>query len=95
MSEYQSAYCKFHSSETALLCVQNDLLVSLDFGHSTALLFDISATFNIIDHNILLHRLKHCFGIISSALSSLSSFLQLFSNCSNFQLKITAYSIRI
>ena len=29
MSEYQSAYRKFHSSETALLCFQN-ILVSLD-----------------------------------------------------------------
>ena len=77
MSAYQSAYRKFHSSETALLRVQNDILVSLDPGHSTALLlFDLSAAFDIIDHNILLHCLKHWFGIITScALSSLSLFL--------------------
>ena len=79
MFEYQSACRKFHSSETAILRVQNDILVSLDFGHSTALLFlDFSAAFNTIDHNILLHRLKHWFGISSSALSSLSLFL---ANC--------------
>ena len=54
MSEYQSAYRKFHSSETALLRVQNDLLVSLDSGHSIALLLDLCAAFDTIDHNILL-----------------------------------------
>ena len=74
MSEYQSAYRKFHSTETALLCVQNDILVSLDFAHSTALL-DLSATFDTINHNILPYRFKQWFGITSSALSSLSSFL--------------------
>ena len=35
MSEYQSAYCKFHSFETALLRVLSDILVSLDSGHYT------------------------------------------------------------
>ena len=76
MSEYQSAYRKFHSSETVLLRVRNDILVSLDSGHSTALLLlDLSAAFDIVDQNILLHLLKHWFGIISFALSSLSSFL--------------------
>ena len=77
MSEYQSAYRKFHSSETALglLRVQNDILVSLDSGHFTALLLlDLSAAFDTIDHNILLHHLKYWFGITPSAISSLSSF---------------------
>ena len=74
MPEYQSAYRKFHSSETALLRVQNDISVSLVSGHSTALL-DLSAAFDNIDHNILLHCLKHWFDITFSALSSLSSFL--------------------
>ena len=60
MSEYQSAYRKFRSSETALLRVQNDILVSLDSGHSTALLHDLSATFDTIDHN-LLHSCKKRF----------------------------------
>ena len=76
MSEYQSAFRNFHSSETALLRVQNDILVSLDSGRSTALfLLDLSAAFDTIDKNILLHRLKHWFGITSSVLPSLSSFL--------------------
>ena len=75
MSEYQSTYRKFYSFETALLRVQNDILVFLDSGHSIALLLlDLSAAFDPNDHKILLHRLKHWFGNTSCALSSLSSF---------------------
>ena len=76
MSKLQSAYRKFHSSETALLCVQNDILASLDAGHSAALLLlDLSAAFDTIDHSILTYRLQHWFGISSTALNLLSSFL--------------------
>ena len=75
MSKLQSAYRKFHSSETALLYVQNDILASLDAGYSTALLLlDLSAAFDTIDHSILTHCLQHWFGISSTALK-LSSFL--------------------
>ena len=43
----QSAYRKFHSTETALLRVHNDISVSLDKGHVTALtLLDLSAAFD-------------------------------------------------
>ena len=73
--EYQSAYRKFHSSKTALLRIQNDILVSLDSGHSTALLLNLSAAFDTSDYNNLLHCLKHWFGITSCTLLSLSSFL--------------------
>ena len=60
ISEYQTAYQKFYFCETALLWVQNDILVYLDSGHSTALLLlDLSAAFDTIDHNILFHHLKH------------------------------------
>ena len=76
MSEYQSALRKFHSFKTALLCDQNDILVSLNSDHSPVLhLLDFHAAFDAIDHNILYLRLKHWFGNSSSALSSLSSFL--------------------
>ena len=55
---------------------KNDILASLDAGHSIALLLlDLSAAFDTIDHRILTHRLQHWFGISSTALNLLSSFL--------------------
>ena len=47
----------------------------LDAGRSTALLLNLSATFDTIDHNILLHHLQHWFGFSSTALNLLSSFV--------------------
>ena len=45
----QSAYRKFHSTETALLRVHNDISVSIDKGHVTALtLLDLSAPLSTI-----------------------------------------------
>ena len=59
MPNFQSAYCKLHSHETALLHVQNDIFVTLDTGRSsTLLLLNLSAAFVTIDHSILLNRLK-------------------------------------
>ena len=54
-AKFQSSYRKFHSSETALLYVQNNILVALEAGHSTSLLLlDLSAAFDTIDRNIQL-----------------------------------------
>ena len=54
----QSAYRKFHSTETALLKVQNDILQSLDQSCvSVLILLDLSAAFDTIDHQTLLRRL--------------------------------------
>ena len=53
MSKLQLAYHKYHSSVTALLYVQNDILASLNASNSTALLLlDQSAAFDTIDHSI-------------------------------------------
>ena len=72
----QSAYRKFHSVETALLKIQNDLLLAMDKKQVSALLFlDLSAAFDTVDHNILLHRLSSYFGVQHSALDLLSSYL--------------------
>ena len=52
------------------------MFVSLDSGRSTALLFlDLSVAFDTTDHSILLNRLKHWFGVPSTAFNLLSSFL--------------------
>jgi hypothetical protein len=58
-NSFQSAYRKFHSTETALLKIHSDLLTSMDEGRVTALtLLDLSAAFDTIDHAILLNRLE-------------------------------------
>src|SRR5580698_7819998 len=59
LSPYQSAYRKFYSTETALLRITNDILLSCDRQKVTALvLLDLSAAFDTIDHTILLSRLS-------------------------------------
>ena len=73
---YQSAYRKNHSTETALLHVVNKLLLSSDQNKVSVLsLLDLSAAFDTIDHQILLNRLKHDFGITDSALKWFTSYL--------------------
>ncbi len=75
-SNVQSAYRPRHSTETALLKVVNDLLSALDDGKTTVLtLLDLSAAFDTIDHDILLHRLQHVFGIYYTALLWFKSYL--------------------
>ena len=70
------AYRKFHSTETALLRIQNDLLLAIDKRKLSALvLLGLSAAFDTINHGILLERLSSSFGITGSALSLLSSYL--------------------
>ena len=76
LSRFQSAYRKFHSTETALLRVQNDLNLAIDRKQLSALvLLDLPAAFDTIDHDILLNRLSTSFGISNSALSLLTSYL--------------------
>ena len=62
MSRFQSVHRRFHSCETALVRVQNDIFVLLDAGHSAALLLDLSAAIDTIDHNILLYHIQYWFG---------------------------------
>ena len=64
----QSSYRKFHSTESALLKVQNDILLNMNRQHVTLfVLLDLSAAFDTIDHGILLERLRSAFGVRDSA----------------------------
>ena len=68
-SSVQSAYRERHSTETALLKVQSDILTALDSGSGAVLLMlDLSAAFDTIDHGILLSRLNSLYGISVGAL---------------------------
>ena len=51
----QSAYKSSHSTETALLKIQNDIALSVDSGKAVALtLLDLSAAFDTIDHSLFM-----------------------------------------
>ena len=72
----QSSYRQFHSTETALLKVHNDILLNMDQQELTLLvLLDLSAAFDTIDHEILIDTLKSKFGVIGNALKWIKSFL--------------------
>jgi len=72
----QSAYKQFHSIETALLKVHNDINRNIDNGKVTALtLLDLSSAFDTIDDNILITRLSTWYGISGTALSWFTSYL--------------------
>ena len=74
--EFQSAYRSFHSTETALMRVCNDTLLHMNKQHVVLLVFrDLRAAFDTADHDFLLHRLEHSFGILDSALSWVRSYL--------------------
>ena len=77
LGDFQSACCPHHSTETALLKVTNDLLSAMDDGKiSVLVLLDLSAAFDTIDHEILLHRLHNVFGFGDTVLTWFQSYLQ-------------------
>ena len=64
LNNFRSAYKSGHSSETALLYIQNDILSAQDRGELTTLsLLDLSAAFDTINHDLMLGILTEWFGI--------------------------------
>ncbi|PIK45370.1 putative RNA-directed DNA polymerase from mobile element jockey-like [Apostichopus japonicus] len=72
---HQSAYRKHHSTETALVRIQNDVMVALG-GQKVCLmvLLDLSAAFDTVDHLQLLTTLSDL-GVKSTALKWMTSYL--------------------
>ena len=74
--EMQSAYRQFHSTETALIRVFNDVLLAVDKGHEAVLvLLDYTAAFDSIDHTTMIDRFLRGYGIKGCALKWLESYL--------------------
>ncbi|CAC5397816.1 unnamed protein product [Mytilus coruscus] len=66
----QLAYRAYHSTETALLRVNQDIAVALDNNCCVVLLMsDLSAAFDVLDHSILRQRPEYSFGISGAALN--------------------------
>ena len=75
-NEYQSAYRRGHSTETALLSIKNQIHLSLARGEATAVvLLDQSAAFDTIDHDKLLDCLRKWFGVGGRCLDWFKSYL--------------------
>ena len=72
---HQSAYRKYHTTETAVLKFVYDALLAADRGEITLLgVLDLSAAFDKVDHGILIERL-HTFGVRGSALAHINSVI--------------------
>ena len=64
LPDYQSAYRKFHSCETSLIKLVNDLLWAMEGQEVTAVtILDPSAAIDTADHDLLLEVLNKRFGI--------------------------------
>ena len=75
LPKFQSGFRKYHSTETALLKVQTDILMSMDNKEVTLLvLLDLSAAFDTIEHSILLNILQQDFGVVRTALNRSTHF---------------------
>ena len=72
----QSAYRRFHSTETAVAIVHNNIVHATNSDQVSALvLLDLSAAFDTVDHGTLLDVLSLRFGITGSVLEWFKSYL--------------------
>ena len=77
ISNKNYAYMKNHSTEHLLLKVVNDLYLAFDENRpSVVVLLDLSAAFDTVDHDKLLHILEHDIGIVGITLKWFESFLK-------------------
>ena len=74
LKPHQSAYCKHHSTEIALLYIHDHLIYAIG-PQKLSCLLDLSAAFDTIDHDILITRLSSWFGIHGSILNWFKSYL--------------------
>jgi len=76
LPDVQSAYRKHHSTETAVLNVLSDVYAAADVKQVTLLcLLDLSAAFDTVDHDILIKRLQHTYGLRDNVLLWFHSYL--------------------
>ena len=62
LPKYQSAYRKYHSTETAVLKIVSDALLVTENDDVTLIgLLDLSTAFETVDHNILMDHLHTSF----------------------------------
>ena len=73
----QSAHKGGHSTESALVRMKNDNMMSIDQGNPVILvLLDLSAAFDTVDHDVLFSRLKHMIRLSGRVLEWFRSYLE-------------------
>ena len=73
---YQSAYCKHHSAETAVLNIYDEILQNFEDNKGTAMVcLKLTAAFDTVNHTILKTVMEHYFGLKDTALQWLSSYV--------------------
>lgn len=66
---FQSGFTAYHSTESALLKVFNDILFAVDAGKTAVLILsNLTAAFDTIDHNVLICHLEYLICIKGTAL---------------------------
>jgi len=76
LPRFQSAYRKYHSTETAMQRVWSDILVAADDQQVTLIgLLYLSAVFDCVNHSMLLERLQSAFGLTDLVHDWVQSFL--------------------
>ena len=77
MPPCQCAYRVGHSTETALVKVQSDILLNMDQQKvSQLVLIDLSSACDTMDHDILLNIMNCTFGVSGTALRWFNSYHQ-------------------
>lgn len=73
---FQSGYRAYHSTETALIRVQNQILSAIDDNELALLvLLDLSAAFDTIDHGMLTNKLAQIYDISGVALNWFNNYI--------------------
>ena len=75
LHRFQYGFRKFHSTETALIRLVDQLLFDLDKNRASGLVFiDYKKAFDLIDHGLLLEKLK-AYGVRDNEMELLRSYL--------------------
>ena len=75
--DLQSAYRPGHSCETAMVKVTNDILLAFYQGEGVLMvMLDLSAAYDLVDHEILLSRLKGNIGLAGTVIPWFQSYLE-------------------
>ena len=74
LTDFQSTYRKNYSTETSLIKIINDILWAVK--NQRAILQDLSAAFDMIDHNVLIYILKEHYSFGDKALHWFKEYLR-------------------